>query len=58
MNESCEKFEAILPDFRWLGPRERAPLDRHVAECVRCREEWREAQAADELFAEARALLR
>jgi hypothetical protein len=53
MNESCEKFEAMLPDYRWLGPRERAPLDRHVAECARCREEWREAQAADELFAGA-----
>jgi hypothetical protein len=26
-----------------------------MAECARCREEWREAQAADELFAEVRA---
>jgi hypothetical protein len=55
MNESCEKFLAMLPDYRWLGPRERLPLDRHVAECAHCREEWREAQAADELFAEVRA---
>jgi len=55
MNESCEKFLAMLSDYRWLGPRERAPLDRHMAECARCREEWREAQAAGELFAEARS---
>ncbi len=55
MNESCENFVAMLTDYRWLGPRERAPLDRHLAACERCREEWREAQAADELFTGARA---
>jgi anti-sigma factor RsiW len=55
MNESCEKFQVMLPDYRWLSPRERAPLDRHVVECARCREEWRDAQAADELFGAARA---
>lgn len=55
MNESCEKFSARLPDYRWLSPRERLPVDRHLAACARCRAEWREAQAADELFAEARA---
>jgi hypothetical protein len=55
MNESCEKFLGMLPDYQWLSPWERAPLDRHVAECARCREEWREAQAADELFIGASA---
>lgn len=54
MNEGCERFQAMLPDYRWLGPRERAPLDRHLTACARCREEWREAQAADDLFTEAR----
>ncbi len=54
MNETCETVQAMLPDYRWLSPRERAPLDRHLASCERCRSEWRDAQAVDDLFMEAR----
>jgi len=54
MNKPCENFLAALPDYPWLGPRERAPLDHHAAECPRCREQWRAAQLLDELFAEVR----
>jgi anti-sigma factor RsiW len=44
-----------MSDQPWLNAPERAPLERHLAECPSCRQEFRQAWAVGELFAQVRA---
>ena len=54
MNSDCQKFQPLLPDYRWMNPGERQALDRHLAECADCRAELREIQAVGDWFVQAR----